>query len=73
MVFTLVSAGQEWLNVKWEKIRREREEALSRKQKEDEEAERVSITFNLLIELVKLEYKLQAKTSSSKTIAQKYH
>ncbi|XP_046392623.1 RWD domain-containing protein 1 [Ischnura elegans] len=39
MVFTLVSAAQEWLNLKWDDIRKEKEEAISRKLKEDEEAE----------------------------------
>lgn len=43
MVFTLVSAGQEWLNVKWEEIRKERDENALKKQKEFEEAERVHI------------------------------
>lgn len=40
MVFTLVSAGQEWLNVRWEEMRNERDESLLRKQEEEEEAER---------------------------------
>ncbi|CAG9795299.1 unnamed protein product [Diatraea saccharalis] len=39
MVFTLVSAGQEWLNEKWDKIKKEREEKLLAKIKADEEAE----------------------------------
>lgn len=42
MVFTLVSAGQEWLNVRWEEMRNERDESLLRKQEEEEEAERVN-------------------------------
>lgn len=42
MIFTLVSAGQEWLNVKWEQIKKVRDERLLKKQIEDEEAERVS-------------------------------
>ncbi|XP_044727143.1 RWD domain-containing protein 1 [Chrysoperla carnea] len=40
MVFTLVSAGQEWLNVKWDGIKKEREENALKKIKEEEEAER---------------------------------
>ncbi|CAH2241893.1 RWD domain-containing protein 1 [Pararge aegeria] len=39
MVFTLVSAGQEWLNEKWDSIQREREEEVLAKKKADEEAE----------------------------------
>lgn len=40
MVFTLVSTAQEWLNVRWDDMRREKEEAIMIKQKEEEEAER---------------------------------
>ncbi|KAI5637420.1 RWD domain-containing protein [Phthorimaea operculella] len=39
MVFTLVSAGQEWLNEKWDKIKQEREAKILAKLKADEEAE----------------------------------
>lgn len=39
MVFTLVSAGQEWLNETWDKVKKEREERILAKQKADEEAE----------------------------------
>lgn len=41
MVFTLVSAAQEWLNVQWDKIKVRREETAAKKQREEEEAERV--------------------------------
>lgn len=41
MVFTLVSAAQEWLNVQWDKIKLHREECAARKLEEEEEAERV--------------------------------
>lgn len=41
MVFTLVSAAQEWLNVQWDKIKLNREESAAKKLKEEEEAERV--------------------------------
>lgn len=41
MVFTLVSAGQEWLNEKWDNIKKEREEIVQAKLKADEEAEQV--------------------------------
>ncbi|XP_034949861.1 RWD domain-containing protein 1 [Chelonus insularis] len=40
MVFTLVSAAQEWLNVQWDKIKFHREEAKAKKLIEEEEAER---------------------------------
>ncbi|XP_076629922.1 RWD domain-containing protein 1 isoform X1 [Colletes latitarsis] len=40
MVFTLVSAAQEWLNVQWDKIKLNREESATKKLKEEEEAER---------------------------------
>lgn len=39
MIFTLVSAGQEWLNEKWDSLKKEQEERLLAKQKEEEEAE----------------------------------
>ncbi|KAL0832600.1 hypothetical protein ABMA28_000798 [Loxostege sticticalis] len=39
MVFTLVSAGQEWLNEKWDRIKKEKEERVLAKLKADEEAE----------------------------------
>ncbi|XP_033215731.1 RWD domain-containing protein 1 [Belonocnema kinseyi] len=39
MVFTLVSAAQEWLNVQWDKIKLNREENAAKKLKEEEEAE----------------------------------
>lgn len=42
MVFTLVSAGQEWLNETWDKVKKEREERILAKQKADEEAELVT-------------------------------
>lgn len=41
MVFTLVSAAQEWLNVQWDKIKLKREETAAQKLIEEEEAERV--------------------------------
>lgn len=40
MIFTIVSAAQEWLNVRWEEIHREQEEAVAKKLKAEEEAER---------------------------------
>ncbi|KZC12486.1 PREDICTED: RWD domain-containing protein 1 [Dufourea novaeangliae] len=40
MVFTLVSAAQEWLNCQWDKIKLNREESAAKKLKEEEEAER---------------------------------
>ncbi|KAG6800806.1 RWD domain-containing protein 1 isoform X1 [Apis mellifera caucasica] len=40
MVFTLVSAAQEWLNVQWDKIKLNREECEAQKLREEEEAER---------------------------------
>lgn len=47
MIFTLVSQAQEWLNVKWDDIKKEREEAALRKQKDEEEAEQVSFLFKI--------------------------
>lgn len=41
MVFTLVSAAQEWLNVQWDRIKLQRDEFAARKLIEEEEAERV--------------------------------
>lgn len=41
MVFTLVSAGQEWLNEKWDNVKKDRDEKVLAKQKADEEAEMV--------------------------------
>ncbi|KAK9882862.1 hypothetical protein WA026_023556 [Henosepilachna vigintioctopunctata] len=40
MVFTLVSSAQEWLNVKWENVKKEREDCIAKKIMEEEEAER---------------------------------
>lgn len=40
MVFTLVSAAQEWLNVQWDKIKLRKEASAAQKQLEEEEAER---------------------------------
>ncbi|KAG7190949.1 hypothetical protein KM043_007000 [Ampulex compressa] len=40
MVFTLVSAAQEWLNVQWDKIKLKREERAAEKLRAEEEAER---------------------------------
>ncbi|KAJ8927911.1 hypothetical protein NQ314_019541 [Rhamnusium bicolor] len=39
MVFTIVSSAQEWLNVKWEETKKDKEERAARKLKEEEEAE----------------------------------
>lgn len=43
MVFTLVSAGQEWLNEKWDSVKKDREEQTLAKLKADEEAEMVGV------------------------------
>ncbi|KAK0161247.1 hypothetical protein PV327_009738 [Microctonus hyperodae] len=40
MVFTLVSAAQEWLNVQWDRIKLHREKAAAKQLIEEEEAER---------------------------------
>lgn len=48
MVFTLVSSAQEWLNVKWDEFKKLQDEAQLKKQKEEEEAERV-ICFHYFI------------------------
>lgn len=42
MIFTLVSTAQEWLSLKWENVKKEREEIVEKKLREEEEAERVS-------------------------------
>lgn len=42
MVFTLVSSAQEWLNVRWDDLKKLREERAIIKEQEAEEAERVS-------------------------------
>lgn len=39
MIFTIVSAAQEWLNVKWEETKKEKEERAALKLKQEEEAE----------------------------------
>lgn len=39
MIFTLVSSAQEWLNTKWDEVRKTREESAILKEKEAEEAE----------------------------------
>lgn len=43
MIFTLVSAAQEWLNVKWDEMKKFREEEESKRLKELEELERVCL------------------------------
>lgn len=45
MVFTLVSAAQEWLNVQWDTTKLNREENAAKKLIEEEEAERVIISI----------------------------
>ncbi|XP_063906894.1 RWD domain-containing protein 1 [Zophobas morio] len=40
MIFTLVSSAQEWLNVRFEEVKKTRDEETARKLKEEEEAER---------------------------------
>ncbi|XP_039303209.1 RWD domain-containing protein 1-like [Solenopsis invicta] len=39
MVFTMVSAAQEWLNVQWDKINLRREKTAAQKLKEEKDAE----------------------------------
>jgi len=39
MIFTLVSSAQEWLNIKWDEFKKNKDEELSRKLKEEEEEE----------------------------------
>lgn len=43
VIFTLVSAAQEWLNSKWDDIKNFQDEEKVRKEKELEELERVII------------------------------
>lgn len=71
MVFTLVSAGQEWLNEKWDNVKKEREEQILAKQKADEEAEMVcslytskmSSEYNKKVLLVMYIQKLRRRNS----------
>ena len=48
MIFTLVSSAQEWLNVRFEEVKKTRDEETARKLKEEEEAERVIVIINLV-------------------------
>lgn len=48
MVFTLVSAAQEWLNVQWDKVKLHREENAALKLKEEEEAELVKKILKII-------------------------
>lgn len=41
MIFTLVSAAQEWLSTNWDDAKRSQEEERERRMKEEEEAEQV--------------------------------
>lgn len=43
MIFTLVSAGQEWLNIRSDLRKKEKEEGDLRKKKAEDEAEMVTI------------------------------
>lgn len=49
MIFTLVSSAQEWLNTKWDEVKKMREENERRREQEIEEAERVLILSTFLI------------------------
>lgn len=42
MIFQLVSTAQEWLNMRWDEIKIQKEEEKARRQKELEEVERVT-------------------------------
>lgn len=55
MVFTLVSAAQEWLNVQWDEIKLHREETRVKKIIEEEEAERVCCSNKMKINKIKKE------------------
>lgn len=52
MVFTLVSAAQEWLNVQWDKVKLRREETAAQKLKEEEEAEMVKDKIVVFVQLI---------------------
>jgi hypothetical protein len=52
MIFTLVSSAQEWLNTKWDEVRKRREEYAILKEKEAEEAERVGYLMSLKLHFV---------------------
>lgn len=53
MVFTLVSAAQEWLNIRWDKIKLDKEQSEAKKKKEEEEAEMVIQFFLFIFLLIK--------------------
>lgn len=61
MIFSLVSSAQEWLNVQWDNFKKEEENRILEKQKELEEAERVSVTKknSLILEIFKKSCKFQ--------------
>lgn len=52
MIFTLVSSAQEWLNTKWDEIRKRREEYAILKEKEAEEAERVCYFMSFTLHFI---------------------
>jgi len=52
MIFTLVSSAQEWLNTKWDEIRKRREEYAILKEKEAEEAERVGYIMSFTLHFI---------------------
>ena len=52
MIFTLVSSAQEWLNTKWDEIRKRREEYAILKEKEAEEAERVGYFMSFTLHFI---------------------
>lgn len=52
MIFTLVSSAQEWLNTKWDEIRKRREEHAILKEKEAEEAERVGYIMSFTLHFI---------------------
>ncbi|XP_039312401.1 RWD domain-containing protein 1-like [Solenopsis invicta] len=49
MVFTMVSAAQEWLNVQWHKINLRREETAAQKLKEEKDGEGVRLVFLIVL------------------------
>lgn len=52
MIFTLVSAGQEWLNVKWDSIKKEKDEQILAEKQAEEEAEMVRQINSMFIFLI---------------------
>lgn len=72
MIFTLVSAAQEWLNVRWEDFRNKREEHLAQKLEEEEEAERVKINLRNYVQKNILYYFFQKRFEGTRVTVETF-